>query len=366
MIQFLTCGALAILFAYQSQFKRNRYLLVFSFVIIAYIMGMQDAISTDFNNYKEIFNDIIAGKIGHSYLGFNTKEGFEGIESGWYYLNLAVGSIINSYNVVATIAAGIMSFALYKIVNFSCLKYRWLAVGFFYFIPMLFLMSAIRQGVAVGLFILVVLYVIERSWKKAILCVMLGLAFHNSFIFSILFLPILFIPEDFINKHKKTITILLIVSYTLTVIFSAQINQFAINYAIENIGNEMSSYEGYFKEALRGKLSTIYILFRYILFCISLVAFWNSSSNDRKFILLYIISSFTIAIMGENNNMSRLNYYISIFAIPCMCLVPLYLKNNILKYVFLILISYYIFNSFTKAMDTVYYSRFLEYKTIIF
>lgn len=366
MLQFLILGILAIFFAYQSQFKGKKNMLIFSFVIITYVMGMQDAISVDFNNYKGIFYDILGGKIDHSYLGFGTKDGFDGIESGWYFLNLFIGHTIGYYNVVATIASAIISFALYKIILLCDSRYRWLAVTYFYFIPMLFFMSAIRQGVAVGIFILVVIYIIEKSWKKAAIFVLLGFSFHNSFIFSLAFIPLLFIPDKFLDKYKKTTTILLLMTYSLTVLFSSQINEYAITLATSNLGEGMSSYEGYFEDAARAELSTIYIIFRYILFCISLFAFWNSNRSIRKILLLYILSSYTIAVLGENNNIARLNYYISIFAVPCMCTIPSLLKNKMLRYAFLLLISYYIFNNFTKALDTTHYGRFKEYETIIF
>ena len=196
MLLFLSLGLIAVSLAHLSFLKKNDIYLFFSFLVIVVVMAFQDSVSADFSEYIRLFEGILDGDI-HPAL-FRSQSGrLDSIEIGWYGLNYLVGSLIPSYYAVAFIAQSFFCVTLAKIIRMVVPgTFRWLAVAYFYINPMLFNMSGVRQTVAIGFFILAVCAILDnQKWYMVAILLLCGSLFHNSMVFSIPFLALVFLRK---------------------------------------------------------------------------------------------------------------------------------------------------------------------------
>lgn len=366
MIQFIAFGLLATLLAYLSQFKRHKIALILSFVIIAYIMGLQDSIAIDFPNYIELFNNILSGYTQGTFFNIEERAGLSNIEYGWYALNYFLGNIIPNYHIVSLTASIFICYALYKMLQETPSKWHWLGIIYFYFMPMRFCMSGIRQGVAMACLMLVILYILKKDWKKILLFAFIGISIHNSFIVSLAIIPVLFINDNYIEKHKKKVVTFLILLYFIVLLLSGQIRDLLLMNFINSMNENAEHYVGYLDDINNVNQTLLNKLFRFINFIFIVIAFYLSKDKSRKIITIYLLSAYTVAVIGENGALARINNYYTFFAIPCLCIMPAIIKNNIIKAAFLCVTFVYIAKVFNESLSHYLYVKYLDYHTILF
>ena len=184
MFIFLFAGLLAVFLAYQSQYKQWEFCLVWAFVIMWFIAAFQDCIGWDFKNYKDAFDGIMQGKIEPAFIRVDRDQ----IEIGYYLLCKGPGGLFGTFYTVTPIVYAIVLYPIYKLLKLAPSRWRWLAVFYFYFGVKWFLldMSGQRQAVAIAFWILLVFALQEKRYIRAAIFVVLGIAFHNSFIYSLL------------------------------------------------------------------------------------------------------------------------------------------------------------------------------------
>ncbi len=366
MFQFIFCGLLATFFAYLSQFKGYKHFLVLSMAIIAYIMGLQDAAAIDFPGYAKNFKEIMQGTKGYAFLNFEERHSGGVIEIGWYTLNKVLGSIINSYHFVSLAVSIFICWVIYKMLKKVESKWHWLAILYFYFINMQFCMSGIRQAIAMMCFMLAVLFIMERKWKKLIIVSFLGLTFHNSFLIILCTLPLLFIPDKFIEKHIKKITIISIVAYFLVLLQSNTIRNALIVNFMSQMEDSAGDYEHYLESVMIAKTSFLNTMFRLLNFIFIIMAFYYAKVRERKLLLFFLFSAYAIAIVGENSDIARINNYFTIFATVAMCIIPSTIKNNLTRTAFIALTILYIVKITIDNTNNFLYAGYNDFHTIIF
>lgn len=366
MFQFVFCGILAAFFAYISKYKGQKHFLVLSMVIIAYIMGLQDNVSVDFSAYARNFNEIMNGTKGFAFLGLDERHSSGNIEVGWYTLNKILGSIINSYHFVALVSSIFICCVIYKMLKYVDWEWYWLSIIYFYFINMQFCMSGIRQAMAMMCFMLTTLFFIEKKWKNLTLTIILGLSFHNSFLAVLCLLPLLIIPDNFIEKHIKKIIVICFIAYIIILSQSNSIRLLLINEFMSNLEEHASDYDGYLISILEAKSSLANTLFRFINFIFIVIGFYYSKAKERKLLLFYLISTYTIAIVGENSALARINNYLSIFAILAIAIIPSSIKNKLMRNAFLALTIVYIVKTIVDRTSIYLYEGYNNFSTILF
>ena len=365
MFQFVFCGLLATFFAYLSQFKGHKHFLVLSMAIIAYIMGLQDAAAIDFPDYVKIFENIMQGTKEYAFLNFEERHSGGVIEIGWYTLNKVLGSIIYSYHFVSLVASIFICSVIYKMLTKVDRKWHWLAILYFYFINMQFCMSGIRQAIAMMCFILVVLFIIEKKWKKMLFFAVLGTTFHNSFIIILCTTPIMLIPDKIIEKHINKIIAIAALIYIVVLLQSENIRLLLIGNFISVLEENASDYDHYL-EGMYVKTTFLNTIFRLLNFVFILMAFYYAKAKERKLIFLFLISTYVTAVVGESSDLARMNNYYTIFSIPAMCIIPSVIKNKAIRTVFILMTIVYIVKISIDNTNSFLYAGYNDFHTIIF
>ncbi len=365
MFQFAFCGLLATFFAYISQFKGKKHFLVFSLAVIAYIMGLQDGAAIDFSGYVETFKDIMNGTKDAGFLNLKERHSGGVIEIGWYTLNKVLGSIINSYHFVSFVASIFICCVIYKILKKVDSKWYWIAILYFYFINMQFCMSGTRQTIAMMCFILVVLFIIEKKWKKMLFFAVLGTTFHNSFIIILCTTPIMLIPDKIIEKHINKIIAIAALIYIVILLQSENIRQLLIVNFMSVLEENASDYEHYL-EGMSVKTTFLNTIFRLLNFVFILMAFYYAKAKERKLIFLFLLSTYVTAVVGESSDLARINSYYTIFSIPAMCIIPSVIKNKAIRTAFILMTIVYIVKISIDNTDNFLFKNYNDFHTIIF
>lgn len=373
MFQFVAAGLLASLFAYLSYSQKKEWYLIFTFVILWYIAAFQDCIASDFIAYKDIFENINYSKVKGVFL---RDSGFpeDGMEIGWYILNKGIALVTSDFYFVTPIVYGIIFYSFYKLIQFAPAKWRWVAIFYLYFTPgwMTSLMSAQRQSVAIAFWILLVIALLNKKYIKAVIFTILGVAFHNSIIFSLPFLLLLLLPLNKINfKKEKVIWFLffLIIFFVCYLYVQELVEGVSMLFGAFN-SETANAYAHYIQELEQTDLTRKWttIIFRLILYVFIIWSFMFSekqSTYENLFYILFIISFNLIGSMGGYGSFARIFRYIMFFSLPAISNTTFRLKKPA-RYVFIgymIISSLYSFNA---AVHTEQFANYLNYRTIFF
>lgn len=367
MIYFIVCGLLVSLFTYLSYKKKNRMFMLIAYVILVYVIGLQDSIGEDYERYIEIFSRIHNGLCKGALWNFAGRDGTF-IELGWYWLNLFLGTIINDFHIVSVVLACFFCFALDKVLGFVPQKWHWFALFFFYFTigQMSFCMSGLRQTMAIICFMLFIVEWLNKRRYKALLYILVGLTFHNSLLFALSLALIMLIPLDNIVKYKKLYTIALIVTYLGGVMFSNQIQTFFYSLTANWIADEVGMSTYYLDEMMAGrKASTLALVIDILFFMPAIWAFYNIKDRSVYIILYYVLSMILTLLFGTTGSLPRIISYISFLGIPSMCIMLSCIKNKVMRAFFIIAIIIITMIRFNSALSNPIYIRYIDFHTVI-
>lgn len=182
MIIFFIFGLVALFFS--RTFERGNIGLKLSMFTIFLFLGLRYDYGNDYMGYFEMFNDI-----NENFNDYITDPGR--LEIGWILLNRLFSHF--GFHTLILFLSVVNSIILYKfIVKFVEQKYYWLAIFLYMFDSnfMLVQLSAMRQTVAILMFILAISYLIDKKYLNSLLILVFSVFFHTS---SLLLLPIVFI-----------------------------------------------------------------------------------------------------------------------------------------------------------------------------
>ncbi len=367
MIYYIVCGLLASFFAYLSYKIKNRSLMLFSYAILVYVIGLQDSIGEDYGRYIEMFNRIQDGLCKGALWNFTGRDGTF-IEMGWYLMNRILGFFINDFHIVSVVLACCFCYALDCAFKFVPQKWHWFAMLFFYFtvtLMLLFCMSGLRQTMAIVCFMLFVAEWLNQHFSKAIVYILIGLTFHNSMIFALPLAFVMLVPLDNILKYKRTYTLVLTVLFVSGVLFSEQLQTLfydaTVNWLADDVG--MSTY--YLDEMMQASESSLLALFIEFLFFIPAIwSFYNLNNKTIYIILYYILSLICTQLFGTTGSLPRLVSYISFMGIPSMCLMLASIKSKYIRTFVIFAIIAITMRRFSSALVNPIYMRFLDFHTI--
>lgn len=366
MIYFIICGLLASLLAYLSYKNKSRVLMLFSYAILVYVIGLQDSIGEDYERYIEMFNRIQDGLCKGTLWNFTGRDGTF-IEMGWYLMNRILGFFVNDFHIVSLVLACCFCYALDKLLRFVPQKWHWFALIFFYFTigQMTFCMSGLRQTMAIVCFMLFVVEWLNQHRSKAIVYILVGLTFHNSMIFALPLAFVMLVPLDNILKYKKAYTLVLIVLFVSGVLFSNQLQTLFYDATVDWLADDVGMNTYYLDEMMQASESSLLALFIEILFFIPAIwAFYNLNNKTIYIILYYILSLICTQLFGTTGSLPRLVSYISFMGIPSMCLMLAAIKNKYIRTFVILAIIAITMRRFSSALVNPIYMRFLDFHTI--
>ena len=279
MIETIVIGIISIFFAYLSRYKNLDWGLKVSFSLIFFFLAFRYDFGNDYQTYFLKFESISQLK---EFSFDMLKDDF--FEPGWLLINWLFRDI--GFFSMTIVLAFFSSLVYYHfIAKYVPPKYYWLAVFFYVFDTNLLLVqsSAMRQSVAIILFLFSIDFLNEKKMIKYALCVIVASFFHFS---AILLLAIYFLV--FVNKRLDKISGTIIFAVYVFLIFGSKILS---PYLIDFVAVFSEKYQSYKDE---GVLSTGLGFAFYAVVLIILL--YNEKKQDREigFIFKLVIVSLLV------------------------------------------------------------------------
>ena len=303
----------------------------------------------------------LAGRYGYGNDYFTYMQTFDGVrsvgfdqavsindrmESGWLILNAIFPS--SNFNYFVVFVSFVQVIAVYFLLQKSELKKYSLAASFIYiFAPlnMLTLLSAMRQSIALTIFVVSLNFVINKKVFHFAATIFLASYFHSSIFFL---LPIYFIYNNISKINIKVITTLISILVVSMFSLSGPINAY-----VNSLIAATSALEKYAVYDEVGSISSGATLIFYGVLAIFLSHAYNLEKRYRKlFILLAIAGSITAIASAGLIILYRISLYFSIFFIVAIPIAANAIKKLSLRYGFLSIYICYIVYIYITAFST--------------
>lgn len=364
MLFFVLAGFISILLAFLSQYENKRRLLLLSLFVIFYIIAFQDAIGCDFPSYQTLFNNIMSGSAERVW--FRTSENRQGLEIGWYYLNQILGKQFNTFYAVTVLVAFFDCYTLYQLLKRIPNQWHWVAVGYFYFQPMLFFMSGLRQSVAICFFVLAIIRLNNKCYLKALILLILGFTFHNSIIYGLFFVPFYYLfVSHYFERNTYLFAIIFTAIFFLELVFVNSLQLYFSSVIVETVDTYSDTYTGYVEELAEGaSLSYLNTLSRVFVFIISIFAFLKCEVKNRWILGLSIVAQIGALVFANIGTVGRVMLYVSVFTVPAYAMIPLCVKIKEYKLMFAVFVLFIALRSFLNSLTISQFAGFRHYHTI--
>jgi hypothetical protein len=185
MTATLLLGTFSILLAFLAQYKNFQWALKGSFVLIFAFLALRYNFGNDYATYSDAFD-------GATDIALN-------FEPGWPYLN-DLFRPVGFFAMVAALAL-LSSVVYYRFIKrYVPANLYWMAVFIYVMNPdfMLIHSSAMRQAVAITLFVLAADYLYRRNLVRYMLCMTIASLFHFS--------ALILIPAYFLIRPDRRLT----------------------------------------------------------------------------------------------------------------------------------------------------------------
>lgn len=308
---------------------------------------------------------------GNDYFGY--EDGYNSIHAGYHTifepLYVQINKLCPSFEFVVIISSICSILPAYYLINrYVCKKYQWISIFIFVFNPYIFLMglSAIRQTMALSLFILAINFSKNKRIFPYIICITLACFIHVS---AIILLPFYFLAN---KKHIDKRWILIVL---LGLLFMIVYGKDIVNSILQSFAGELSvNYSYYLLEEKSNSLRSI-ILTSITLIYIA-INIPHLEGSTLMFSKLYFIGCIFGILAYHVSMLTRFQMYFDIFSIVSIPMI-MYQNNTqrtfkngvgllVNKYFLPVLIfvvyglRYYSF--FTNPL----WEPFYEYQTILF
>ncbi len=182
MIATIILGLFSVIFAYLVKYKNFHWGLKLSFALIFLFLSLRYNFG---NDYKAYFNAFIEINRNSQIDIFNKTQQFE---PGWVLLNWLFRSF--GFFAMTAVLALLNCLIYYRFFKkYVPTKYYWLATFLYIFNPefMLIHSSAMRQSIAIMLFVFSLDYLYQKNAIRYFLCIGVAALFHSS---ALILLPI--------------------------------------------------------------------------------------------------------------------------------------------------------------------------------
>lgn len=331
-----------------SRYKNIR-LSGLAFFILTAFAALRYDYGNDYNSYKRMYEAV--------------QSGVEDINKEFLYVLL--NKITPSFYLLTAITAIFFVWVVYRMVNKHLIGvYQGMALLIFVINPYLFLMnlSAIRQCIAMCIFVIAIKYIYDRKIIKYLLLILLASLFHTS---ALVLLPVYFFIND--KPMSKLQTFILVVGMLL-LLFEGSAVANLVEAGMVMLDN--SAYEQYLANDATNSLRATILTGIYFAY----VAINLPNLKGYKLICgkLYLIGSFLGMLAIHLSSLTRIQMYFDVFsvvAIPAIIefhinddtkgwkkLINLYLFPALILVIYIL--RYYTF--FTNPL----WARFTIYHTL--
>jgi hypothetical protein len=337
--------------------KNNRNLFL-SFLAIFIFLALRYDFGNDYMNYFDYFEYVQKLSI-KGLLHFREYENLELKEVGFTWLNKLFPSF---YLMVAVLSL----FSCYVYFNaiklYGTPRLIWFSVFIFLFDPYLMLVqsSAIRQTVAICLFIYSIKYLIDRKFLKYCLLILLASLFHKSALFL---LPVYLLITPV--QWGKWILIAIVGLYLALALFG----YVYLSDIVTTVGYFSHRYqESYMTDIVGNQLESGFGFLFWTLVFLFIVWFHNKTETHNILVSKLSIIGFVISPLGIYINMfNRFGMYFNPFIILLLPYSVSLLKSRELKIIIvIILISWYLYNFYIFFQNPLYEDSFSVYKINLF
>ena len=345
MLVFITVGFLVVFISFFASKKRNKIYLAFSFLIISMFLGFRYNFGSDYMAYKEKFDAINLGLYYESL-----------VEPGWVFLNKLMPSF---FSLIFTLAL-VNSAIYYKVIREYVPSSSWGMSVFIYFFNFNFLTlqaSAMRQTIAILIFVYSIKFIINRNLLKYIIASLIAVTFHNS---AIVIIPVYWLAVLNLKSSKKAWGILFI--FYLILLLTPD---FFTQYIVEFVSNVQGygKYQHYLSNNAQN-LKLINFLIYSCLFILIYAYDKEQSYPIKVFSRILILGLLTLPFSSISVMLVRFGYY---FLPASLVVYPALINkmNKKLSVIFIvILVSVFIKRYYSILQVDIWRETLMQYETI--
>lgn len=357
MVVVLIFNIIAVLFAWLESSGRFKHGLKFSILTVFLFLALRYDYGNDYMGYLNYFLKV------NSESHFNPDIiRIKGNEIGWLYLNRLFGFFGPSgFFAMTVVLAAFSSFVLFRFIKMHVPpQYYWFAVFFyvFNFETMLILCSAMRQAVAISIFLLAFDLIYKRNVLKYIFLIYIATLFHSSaaFLFPLFLLGYL---NFRINIKHIIVVIAVFVSF---VVFNKELYKLIFQFTSQS--EQFDFYSIYTRDV---KFLSVGIGFAINLLIYTIVMIVsNKDENEENIIFpkIVIISLLIIPLSLLTPLITRLNYYLLPIMIVVFPIVFNQIKYLTVRRSFVLLVVLFTLYTFVAFFESpVHGPYYKEYKT---
>jgi hypothetical protein len=349
VITYFLIGLLVLMFSFFGSMRNDKYGLFTSFILIFLFLAFRYNYGNDYQAYFKLFRNI-----NRAYDFF--LSGSSRIEIGWILLN----RIFNPLGFFAMVIglALINCVVYYKFIkNYVDKKFYLFAVFIYYFNSyfLLIQLSAMRQCLAIFLFIYALHLIINRENVKSVIVILLACSFHSS---ALILIPLLILIMLLRNVRITLVHIFIIETIYISIFSLGKIYKpLLMNIAGSLFG---SKYSFYITTDAHPGLFNILI---YSSLLLILLIYYNKFDPDFKLLIrVFIVGLFLIPIGYVIPLSSRLALYFLPMSIVIYPKITEMFKFRLYKQIFIIavitVISTRLITFFFFSGNELYYSKY--------
>jgi hypothetical protein len=352
MIEVAIIGVISVFSAYFAQYKQLKILLKISFLVIFIFLALRYDFGNDYQEYLKDFLRI------NSAFNINRIWEIARFEPGWVFLC----TLFRPFGFFAMVAflALINCFVYYRFIEkYVPNNYYWLSVFIYVFYPsfMLTQASAMRQSLAISIFIFSLNFLCERKTIRYLICACLASTVHFS---AIVLIPLCLISL-FNWKISRASAICIFILYS-SIYFVGKLFKNSLVFLIKTY---LSKYEFYLKGTGVEIGTGIGVIFLSVMFALILY-YARLQDNENAILFKIAMLSFIIMPFGLILMMiGRIGMYFNIATVAVYPIIFKNLKNQYVKTGILILLICFTMLSFYGFFESgIWKSKFGTYRTI--
>lgn len=349
MYQILIFNTIVVFIAYISSIskkKNSSNWLKLSFVFIYLFLSLRYDYGNDYPTYLRMFNEI-------NYIDYDDKT-----EIGWQYLCILFHPF--GFFVMIAVLAAINCYIYYNFIKeYVPSYYYWLAVFVYVFNPYMMLVhsSAMRQSLAITIFIYSIKYLYEKKYILYVLIILTATLFHRSST-VLLFLPLVFMWKF---KFTRLKIIIIFIFFVILLKYPSVIIPYS-QYIVSNYYEKYTGYQNYSNSQIGTGLGVLYYSFVFIL----LLNYAKFQNNKNQ--ILFKIATISYYIMAIGLALAMVGRIEMYFQIALIVVIPLIVNEMHERTKRLIFISSYLtitlYSYYGFFQSNVWKYAFSEYKTI--
>lgn len=290
-------------------YRKGIYFL--SILIVTFLVGLRGDVEPDYRSYLDIFNKV----------SFSNLFSVNSVEIGYNYYNYIVKEfLLLPFQFVVFTVAFITIWLKFKFLKNNSPRY--LISFLLYYCSLLFLYDfiAIRQALAMSIFMISIPFIIERRFLKYLLCIFIASLFHIS---AVILFPLYFIINKKINNYFALFVLIGCLYLNINEITFPIISFFSDLFSISSVSNKLEIY------SLETEYSFISI--RLLIFSFIFLIFKFFNNKNEKFSLYFNIFLIGIVTSTILNEVPQFSYRIKAYFVWADIILWVLLVENFCK-----------------------------------